>query len=185
MYFGGSRRWVPLITGVDLRASTLSVMLVIRINYFKTFIKLQRLLIVLNYSFQCLKYFNVFQIIQLLAKIRRTKMYQPRNDTQVQLKIKPWINFQAMKLKLNQSKIKQGSKDRLFLVLGYIQIQVTQRYLMNDAVFCFALNNNSTISTLAEHSVDKLPPEVFTKFSVLTFNDVNHMYRILLFVVRC
>lgn len=90
-----------------------------------------------------------------------------------------------MKLKLNQSKIKQGSKDRLFLVLGYIQIQVTQRHLMNDAVFCFALNNNSTISTLAEHSVDKLPPEVFTKFSVLTFNDVNHMYRILLFVVCC
>ena len=33
---------------------------------------------------------------------------------------------------------------------------------MNDAEFCFALNNNSTNSTLAEHSVDKLPPEVFT-----------------------
>lgn len=83
MSFGGSRRWVPLITGVDLRAVTLSMMLVIRINYFKTFIALQRLLIVLNYSFQCLTYFNVFQIIQLSAKIRRTKMYQPRNDTQV------------------------------------------------------------------------------------------------------
>jgi len=83
MYFGGSGRWVPLITGVDLRAVTLSMMLVIRRNYFKTFIALQRLFILLNYSFQCLKYFNVFQIIQLLAKIRRTKMYQPRNDTQV------------------------------------------------------------------------------------------------------
>lgn len=83
MYFGGSHRWVPLITGVDLRAVTLSMMLVIRRNYFKSFIALQRLLILLNYSFQCLKYFNVFQIIQLLAKIRRTKMYQPRNDTQV------------------------------------------------------------------------------------------------------
>ena len=33
---------------------------------------------------------------------------------------------------------------------------------MNDAVFCFALNNNSTNSTFAEHSVDKLPPEIFT-----------------------
>ena len=96
-------------------------------------------------------------------------MYQPRNDTQVQLKIKPWINFLAMKLKLNQSKIKQGSKDRLFLVLGYIQIQVTQRHLMNDAVFCFALNNNSTISTLAEHSVDRLPPEVFTNVLIADF----------------
>lgn len=51
MYFGGSRRWVPLITGVDLREVTLSMMLVIRRNYFKTFIALQRFLVLQNYSF--------------------------------------------------------------------------------------------------------------------------------------
>ena len=87
-----------------------------------------------------------------------------------------------MKLKLNQSKIKQGSKDRLFLVLGYIQIQVTQRHLMNDAVFCFAIQQSLPLQSIVWISF-------LLKFSptslMLTFNDAHHMYRILLFVVRC
>ena len=104
-------------------------------------------------------------------------MHQPSNDTQVQLKIKPRINFLPMKLKLKQSKIKKGSKDRLFLVLGYIQIQATQihQILMNDAVFCFALNNNSTNSTLAEHKVESLHLNFSSTFSVLTFSDIHHV----------
>ena len=82
-----------------------------------------------------------------------------------------------MKLKLKQSKIKKGSKHRLFLVLGYIQIQATQihQILMNDAVFCFALNNNSTNSTLAEHKVDSLHLNFSSTFSVLTFSDIHHV----------
>lgn len=105
-------------------------------------------------------------------------MHQPSNDTQVQLKIKPRINFLPLKLKLKQSKIKKGSKDRLFLVLGYIQIQATQihQILMNDAVFCYVLNNNSTNSTLAEHKVDSLHLNFsFFTFSVLTFSDIHHV----------
>ena len=46
---------------------------------------------------------------------------------------------------------------------------------MNDAVFCFALNNNSTNSTHPEHKMDSLHLNFSSTFSVLTLSDIHHV----------